>query len=163
MQSILRCIDPHSTVNTHLDMELWWNEIHEDGASHIAELLNSTSIVSSLLLEHNPIGDKGLLAIFDALKPNQTINKLSLSGCNINDTGVASLADALHTNNTLQILHIHGNVAITENGLTWLVEAVSRHSGLKRLYFPKHFEVDKVRKTINEARSRNGLSDIDMW
>ena len=56
------------------------------------------------------------------------------------DTGVASLADALHTNNTLETLFINGNKAITENGLTYLVEAVSRHSGLKTLYIhPRSF------------------------
>jgi hypothetical protein len=79
------------------------------------------------------------------------------------DTGVASLADALHTNNTLETLDISGNGAITENGLTCLVEAVSRHSWLKTLWIPYHLGEDKVRKTINEARRRNGLPDIYMF
>ena len=161
MQSICRSIDPHSTVNTHLDMWLGRNEIHEEGASHIAELLNSTSIVSLLWLNGNPIGDKGLQTIFDALKQNKTLKVLDVSECGMTDTGVASLADAVHTNNTLKTLYIDGNRAITENGLTCLVEAVSRHSGLKTLGIPKHLlGVDKVRKTINEARRRNGLPDI---
>ena len=43
------------------------------------------------------------------------------------------------------------------NGLTCLVEAVSRHSGMKILFIPNHLEVDKVRKTINKARRRNEL------
>ena len=248
IQSIYRSIDPHSTVNTHLNMRLERNEIHEEGASHIAELLNSTSIVSSLSLRQNPIGDKlglqtifdalkqnktlkeldvsncdlsltdtgvasladalhtnntletlnitsnqirkegasylarvlngtnvlsslwlsdnpigdeGLQTIFDALKQNKTLKDLGVSGCGMTDTGVASLADALHTNNTLESLYIHGSVAITENGLTCLVEAVSRHSGLEILYIPKHLGTDKVRKTINEARRRNGLPHIE--
>ena len=96
---------------------------------------------------------------------------LNVSKCGMTDTGVASLADALHTNNTLDTLFIRDNAAITENGLTCLVEAVSKHSGLKRLYIPfciitstSLFGVDiyKVKKTINEARMRNGLPDIDM-
>ena len=165
MQSICRSIDPHSTVNTHLNMALWRNEIHEEGASHIAELLNSTSIVSTLWLNGNPIGDKGLQTIFDALKQNKTLKLLGVSNCDMTDTGVASLADALHTNNTLEILRIHDNEAITENGLimTCLVEAVSRNSGLKRLDIPKHLGMNKVRKTINEARRRNGLPDIGVY
>ena len=162
IQSICSSIDPHSTVNTHLSMELLRNEIHEKGASHIAELLNSTSIVSKLWLYGNPIGDKGLQTIFDALKQNKTLKLLGVSGCGMTDTGVASLADALHTNNTLETLYIGDNAAITENGLTCLVEAISRHSRLKNLCIPKHLGVDKVRETINEARS-NGLSDIEVW
>ena len=54
-------------------------------------------------------------------------------------------------------------MAITENGLTCLVEAASRHSGLKELGISYYLGVDKVRKTINEARRRNGLPDIHVY
>ena len=162
MQSIYRSIDPHSTVYTHLDMSLESNEIHE-GASHIAEVLNSTSIVSTLLLYGNPIGDKGLQTIFDALKRNKTLKCLNVSYCGMTDTGVASLADALHTNNTLETLYINDNEAITKNGLTCLVEPLSRHSGMVSLFIADHLGVYKVRKIINEARKRNGLPDINVW
>jgi hypothetical protein len=75
------------------------------------------------------------------------------------DAGVASLADALHTNNTLKKLSIHQNDAITEDGLKCFVEAVSRHTGLVRLFIPFHSGVDKekLKNTISEARKRNGL------
>ena len=116
--------------------------------------------MSDLLLYSNPIGDKGLQTIFDALEQNKSLRRLSVSDCGMTDTGVASLADALHTNNALEELYIHGNEAKTEDGLTCLVEAVSRHPGLERLYIPKHMGEDKVRKTINEARRRNGLPDV---
>ena len=162
MQGICRSIDPHSTVNTYLDIWLMSNGIHKEGASHIAELLNSTSIVSTLLLGWNPIGDKGLQIIFDALKQNKTLQFLSVSDCGMTDTGVASLADALHTNNTLEVLHIHNNEAITENGLTCLVEPVSRHSGLKVLNIPGWLGVDKVKKTIDDTRKRNGLPHMSI-
>ena len=163
MQSICRSIDPHSTVNTHLNMKLVSNNVHEEGASHIAEVLNSTSIVSTLLLCNNPIGDKGLQTIFDALKQNKTLKVLNVYNCDMTDTGVASLADALHTNNTLEGLYISGNDAITENGLTCLVEPLSRHSGMGTLSIPHHLGVDKVRKIINEARKRNRLPDIHVF
>ena len=163
MQSVCRSIDPHSTVNTHLYMRLMSNGIHEGCVSHIAELLNSTSIVSSLLLGWNPIGDKGLQTIVDALQQSKTLRILSVLDCGMTDTGVASLADALHTNNTLERLYISNNAAITENGLTCLVQAVSRHSGLKTLRIPSHLGVDKVGTTINEARKRNRLPDIKVW
>ena len=106
MQSICRSIDPHSTVHTHLNMQLEMNEIHEEGASHIAELLNSTSIVSLLWLNGNPIGDKGLQTIFDALKQNKTLKMLNVSDCGMTDTGVALLADALLSKDTPEILII---------------------------------------------------------
>ena len=39
IQSIYMSTDPHSTINTHIDMHLWSNEIHEEGASRIAKVL----------------------------------------------------------------------------------------------------------------------------
>ena len=136
------------------------NEIDEEGASHIAEVLNSTSIVY-LWLHENPIGNNGLQTIFNALKQNKTLRNINIACCGLTDAGVASLADALYINNTLQELYIYGHQALTENGLTCLVEAVSRHSGLERLGLPYHLGKDRVRKTIiNEARKRNGLPDI---
>ena len=163
MCSISRHIDPHSTVNRHLHMYLSRNEIHEGGASHIADLLNNTSIVSILLLSGNPIGDLGLQSIFNILKVNKTLKYLSVAQCSMTDTGVASLASGLNTNNTLETLYIYGNDAITENGLTCLVEVLSRSSGLVKLWIPSRLGVDKVSKTINEARQRSGLAAIDVW
>ena len=160
MCSISRHIDPHSTVNRHLYMDLTSNEIHEEGASHIADLLNNTSIVSTMWLYGNPIGDLGLQSIFNILNVNKTLKLLDVVGCSMTDTGVASLASGLNTNNTLETLHIYGNDAITENGLTCLVEVLSRSSGLVRLGIPRRLRVDKVRKTINEARQRSGLAAI---
>ena len=162
MQSICRSVDPHSTVDTHLDMRLSFNEIHEEGASHIAEVLNRTSIVSALWLSGNPIGDKGLQTIFEALEQNNTLKHLRVSDCVMTDTGVASLADALSKNNTLKILWINGNDALTENELTCLVEVLSKKSGLGKLCLPYHLRVDEVQKIITEARKRSGLAAIEV-
>ena len=160
MRSISRHIDPHSTVNTLLSMWLERNEIHEEGASHIAEVLNNTSIVSGLRLRDNPIGDKGLQTIFNSLKQNNTLKILNVSGCGMTDAGVPSLAEAMNINTTLKGLYINGNDAITDNGLSCLVEVLSRSSRLVELVIPGRLKVDEVRKTINEARERSGLEAI---
>ena len=115
-------------------------------------MLNRTSIVSSLSLFRNPIGDKGLQTIFDVLKQNNTLKCLNVAKCGMTDTGVASLANALHTNNTLETLYINGNDALTENGLTCLVEVLSNNSGLVELWLPYHLQssMDKVEKTMHQ-------------
>ena len=104
MRSISKHIDPHSTVNTHLDMWMESNEIHEEGASHIAEVLNNASIASGLWLGDNPIGDNGLQVIFDSLKQNNTLKFLDVSRCGMTDAGVTSLAEAMNINTTLEKL-----------------------------------------------------------
>ena len=66
---------------------------------------------------------------------------------------MASLADALHTNNTLETLYIRGNEAITENGLTCLIEAVSSRSGLKTLWIPDHLGEEGHQYSKKETRT----------
>ena len=160
MRSINRHINSHSTVNTHIDMRLGNNDIHEEGASHVADMLNSTSIVSALRIHSNLIDDKGLQTIFNALKQNKILKYLDISYCGMTDTGIASLADALKSNNTLETLDIYGNNEITNEGLTCLTEVLSSSSELMELVIPEHLAVDEMRKTINEARQRSGLADI---
>ena len=163
MCSISRHFDPHSTVNRQLYIELWSNEIHEEGASHIADLLNSTTIVSKLWLDNNPLGASGLETLFNILKVNKSLKTLSVARCSMTNTEVASLASALNTITTLERLDIHRNNAITKNGLTCLVEVLSRSSRLVELVIPRHLEVYKVREIINQARQRSGLEAIKVW
>ena len=160
MCSISRHIDSHSTINRCLEMNLRRNGIHEEGASHIADLLNRNSIVSTLWLDGNPIGANGLETLFNALKQNKTLKELSVTRCEMTDTGVSSLASALDTNNTLKLLYIDRNDEISENGLRFLVEVLCRSSQLVYLVIPSHLRVDKVRRTINEARWRSRLATI---
>ena len=160
MRSISRHINSHSTVNTHIDMRLGNNDIHEEGTSHVTDMLNSTSIVSTLRIHGNLIDDKRLQTIFNALKQNKILKYLDISYCGMTDTGIASLADALKSNNTLETLDIDGNIEITDKGLTCLTEVLSISSALVILWIPKHLAVYEVRKAINEARQRSGLAHI---
>ena len=162
MRNISRRINPHSTVNTRINMWLGRNDIHKEGASHVADILNSTSMVSGLWVYNNPIGDKGLQTIFGALKQNKTLKCLNIVKCHMTDTGIASLADALKSNNTLKKLHIYGNTELSHKGLTCLTEILSSSSALVELVTPKRLSVDEVRKTINKARQRNGLAAIEV-
>ena len=163
MQSICRRANPQSSISTYINMNLWNNEIHEQGASHIADILGSTSTVSKLWLASNPIGDRGLQTISTALKHNKSLKCLSIPSGGLSDTGIASLADVLYVNNTLETLLIDGHRALTENELKCLIEAVSSNSGVVKLYIPDHSRVAEVRKKVNEARKKNGLPKVDVY
>ena len=160
MQGICRSVDPHSKVTTQLLISLSKNDIEEESASNIAQVLKNTSVVRGLDLHDNPIGDNGLRMIFDSLKHNSTLDFLDVACCQMTDTGVASLADALNVNSTLKTLHIEDNLAITESGLACLVEVVSQKVGLETLVLPNHLPVDRVITNINDARAKNGLPAI---
>ena len=112
MRSISRHVDPHSTVNTHLDMRLWGNQIHKEGASHIAKVLNNINIMSGLRLRYNPIGDKGAQSIFNTLKQYNTLKVLDVTYCGMTDAGISSLEEARKRNATFEELYI--SVASTQ-------------------------------------------------
>ena len=162
MQGILyRSMDPRSRVRTQLLISLSNNDIEEEGASNIAQVLKNSSVpVRGLDLCENPIGDNGLRMIFDSLKHNNTLDFLDVARCQLTDTGVASLADALNINGTLKTLHIEDNLAITESGIACLVEVISRRAGLETLILPRHLPVDKMIASINDERAKNGLTAI---
>lgn len=101
------------------------NEIHEEGASYISQMLNGSKLVKSLWLGRNPIGDNGLQKIFDSLKQNSSLKCLSISYCAMTDVGVTSLATALG-NSALKRLYIHGNNEITHDGVQVLVDVLSK-------------------------------------
>ena len=133
MCSIRRHIGPHTTVNTHLDIRLGRNEIHEDGASQIAEILNNTSITSELWLGCNPIGDKGLRNIFNGLKQNNTLKILDISYCSMTNAIVSSLTEAMNINKTLKRLDISGNPIICDKGLRLIFDSLKLNNTLKVL------------------------------
>ena len=160
MRSICRHINPHSTINTRISLLLDNNDIHEEGASDIADVLNSTSLVSRLSLSCNPIGDKGLETIFNALKQDKTLKHLNVSSCRMTDTGIASLAESLKTNSTLEELYIDDNKEITDKGLTDLTQILSSSSGTMTLVVPIHLEVEEVRNMINKERKRRGQKSM---
>ena len=159
---LYRSMDPRSRVRTQLLISLINNDIEEEGASNIAQVLKNSSVVHvrGLDLHNNPIGDNGLRMIFDSLKHNNTLDFLDVARCQLTDAGVASLADALNINSTLKTLYIEDNLAITESGIACLVEVISRRAGLETLILPRHLPVDKVIASINDERAKNGLTAI---
>ena len=134
MHSICRSMDPHSVVNTRLVMYLNDNEIHEDGASHIADVLSKTSILHNLILRHNPcLSDTGARFIANGLKRNTAIKSLSLSKCGITSKGAKDLSIAVAEHPSLKKLFIHNN-PLGDEGIAHLSECLKQNWTLKHLY-----------------------------
>ena len=134
------------------------------GVTSLADVMSTNKTLETVRIGYNKLGDRGITLLSGVLKQNNALKCLTVAGCGMTDTGVASLADALHTNNTLETLRIDGNDTLTENGLTCFVEVLSRNSGLVTLWLPRHLRssMDKVQKSINEARKRSGLTAIEV-
>ena len=83
VRGLYKCVKPQSKVTSKLALSLVDNNIHEEGAHHIAQLLKNTSLVCRLNLSSNPLAEGGLNSLCEALSTNTTLEYLSLSYCSL--------------------------------------------------------------------------------
>jgi hypothetical protein len=135
MQSLCTSLDPHSELTGFLDMNIFHNEITEEGASYIAEALRTTRTLRKLNLSGNPIGDKGLQYIAEALATNTTLTELKLTGCGLRITEESgpALTEMLQQNKTLRELNLLCNKAISDNAVLYIIEGLKKNTTLKTL------------------------------
>ena len=131
MQSICKDMNPYTTIHTYIIMYLNDNEIGEEGASHIAEMLSKTRIVRNLSLKNNPgISDAGATLIARSLQQNNVLRTLSLSKCGITSKGVKDIAVAITEHPSLKRLLIHNN-SFSDEGVAHLAEGLKHNQTLK--------------------------------
>ena len=135
MQSLCRSLDPHCEITGHLSVDLWYNEITEEGASYIAEVLGTTRALRNLSLRSSPIGDKGLQYIAEALTNNTSLIELSLQVCSlrITEENGPTLTEMLQRNKTLRVLDLSWSKAISDNQASFIIEGLKKNTTLKRL------------------------------
>lgn len=96
----------------------------------LADILQTNTTLTDLILKECEIGTKGSLKISEALKTNSALKRLDLSSNKIETEGMQGLAEALRINKSLSHLMIGGN---GDNILTDLFDAVKSHDTLTRL------------------------------
>jgi hypothetical protein len=111
-------------------LELYWNNIGNDGAKAIAEALKVNAVLTTLNLGVNNIGVGGAKAIAEALKVNAVLTKLELDNNYIGDGGAKAIAEALKVNAVLNKLVLrHNNMG--DAGKTVVQDAVRGRSGFQ--------------------------------
>ena len=135
MQSLCRSLDPHCEITGHLIVYLDNNEITEEGASYIAEVLGTTRALRKLYLWGNPIGDKELQYIAEALTTNTSLIKLNLSNCllRITEENGPTLTEMLQRNKTLRKLDLSWNKAISDDQASFIIEGLKKNTTLTTL------------------------------
>ena len=131
---VCKYLNTHSTVTTQLDMSLPGNNIHEEGAHHIAELLTNTNVVYKLDLSENLVGAEGLKSLCGALVTNTSLTELGLSRCSIvvsEDNGPV-LTEMLRRNNTLKFLKLHRN-SLTASACHYIATGLKDNTSLREL------------------------------
>ena len=150
VRGLCKCLNAQSKITSPLDLNLFNNDIHEEGIHHIAQLLQTTSVVKMLALTHNPIGDGGLKRLCEVLSTNTTLEVLSLAYCSINSGPL--LGQLLSENASLHHLDLAGK-EITD----WrsIAAGLSKNRNLKELVL---YDCDLTDKCVEDLST--GLNNF---
>ena len=113
-------------IRTNMDAE---------SVSVIAQLLRSSTVMTTLDLQGNNIGPEGAAALAGALRGDTTLTTLRLQGNNIGPEGAAALAGALRGNTILVTLNLSWN-SIGPGGAAALAGALRGNTTLTTLDLP---------------------------
>ena len=142
-----------------VSINLYDNDIHEEGTSHITEILH---FIEHLYLSDNPIGDTGASLISEAVRDTVTLKTLILHKCGITSRGAEDLSRALAQNSTLEKLDI-GDNKLGDEGISHVAEALKQNTQLKELWISWCEMTDKGAASLASAlRVNNSLKMLHM-
>ncbi|KAF9177643.1 hypothetical protein BGZ51_008505 [Haplosporangium sp. Z 767] len=146
-----------------LSFEMVPGRIEKKEFEVLAETLKTNSILTTLNLKDNSIGDDGALALSEVLKINSTLTTLDLRGNSIGNNGARALSEALMTNSTLITLDLRNN-SIGDNGALALSKALKNNPTLATLDLRNNWIGDNGAQALSEALMTNSiLATLDLW
>jgi hypothetical protein len=157
-----KCLSIYIYAGSDLDcvskvaIDLAENEIHEEGALHIARMIY---IIEYLHLSCNPIGDTGASLISESLKETATLKTLVLCNCGITSRGAEDISRALPQNNSLEKLNIGGNY-VGDEGISHVAEALKQSKQLKELWIGRCRMTDKGAASLASALTVNNSLEM---
>ena len=145
-----------SDVMSKVTIDLSDNEIHEEGASHIARMLY---FVEHLYWSDKSIGDTGASLISEAVRDTATLKTLILYECGITSRGAEDLSRALAQNSSLEKLDI-GKNNLGDEGISHVAEALKQNTQLKELWIGLCGMTDKGAASLASALSVNNFLNV---
>jgi hypothetical protein len=122
----------------------------------VTYLIPATSVVTTLLLYNNHIGDEGAIAIAEALKVNALLTSVDLRNNCIGDDGAKAIAEALKVTAVVTILNLSSN-KIGDEGAIAIAEALKVTAVLNELGLGNNNIGDEGAKAIAEALKVNAV------
>jgi Ran GTPase-activating protein (RanGAP) involved in mRNA processing and transport len=135
------------------------NELRDNGAKHIASLLDTNTSIEHLWLSANMIGDDGTEAICNSLRHNKTLQQMSLRANLITDKGAKFVGDLLLVTTTLTHLTINYN-QIKEGGADHIYKCLEQNPTLTFLFlYKRHGMVTSLnqlcRRNLNNKKQQS--------
>ena len=139
------------------ELNLFDNNIGDDGAKAIAEALKVNPVLNNLDLFNNSIGMEGAKAIAEALKVNPGLTILDLGNNSIGADGAKAIAEALKVNAVLNTLEL-GDNSIGADGAKAIAEALKVNPVLTKLDLKGNNMGEAGKKAVRKAvKNRSGF------
>jgi len=141
-------------------VKMEWNDIWEDGARAISEMLKENETIHTLFLGHNNMQSIGLVYLADALRSNKSLTTLYVNDNHIGDQGAQALLSSLATNCTLQNVTLEFNMIEDKSLLEKLQERQyynrQNAKGISRITKSLvNKEVHKNKEQLEDERDKN--------
>ena len=145
VRELLECSTSTSTSKKDtgsIDLDLWPNNVHGNGARSLGDLLKSTSpMLSKLNLSKNEIqkDTDGLSHLSQSLAENTSLVELRLSNCSLEVTeeNGSALCHMLRTNQSLKLLELSQNEKISDRGARHIAEGLKENVSVELLGLEK--------------------------
>jgi Ran GTPase-activating protein (RanGAP) involved in mRNA processing and transport len=115
------------------EIDLSGNSIRAEGAKALGRALSTNTVITTISLRLNRLGDQGGASIFDRLKAqNKTLTSINVSHNQLGAESAKAISEFLHGNTTLICLDVSGN-ELQEEGGKMLAEAVTHAAALREV------------------------------
>ena len=133
-------------------LDLGDSAMTDTGAEKLATLIEANTGIQTLSLTGNKsVGVSGWLAVADALRSNTVIRTLSLDYNDLGNAGAAVMASALASNNSVESLDLEGNKIGNEGG-NKLLKMLDQNTCLREITLdPGNDDIDSsIMQSIKE-------------
>ena len=136
-------------------LSLYGNYISDDGVKAIAEALKANAALTTLHVGHNSFDEKAANGIVRAARQQDKITNLGLGGCKIGPIGAKEIADYMQFTTVLTTLWLNGNI-IGDEGAKAIADALQSGTAvLTELHLASNNIGDNGAKAIAEALKVN--------
>ena len=126
------------------------------GIKQVSDSLFNNEILEQLMLTNvTDITDEDMTHLSTMLATNTTLKGLCLSNCNITDNGVRYICEGLTKNQTLTELYISGNHQITSVSTSTIADLIQTTTSLTTLYLCNTSLNNDDIKTICTSLTKN--------
>ncbi|KPA81472.1 putative paraflagellar rod component [Leptomonas pyrrhocoris] len=154
IRSILPSLENNAREVTAIDFSPNTVAVNDDSVWLLSQALRTNTVVRSLNLSHNSIGDRGATYLAALFRENSSVASLDLSSNSIGNRGAQALCDCFYANRGLQVVNLSNNVMDME-GVNSLTDVLRKNHKLREINMAKTRVPEEFSTAVQTACALN--------